>query len=358
MSPLSATDFHHSGNNRRTSFMTKYKHFGRSHSMLAITLSGSALSLLLVSPAHADGTAECNVGAGASSTECGVGSVASGGGSTAVGGFAKAEGDKSTAIGVAAIADVGGSTAIGQTAVASATNATAVGRTSTVTSGNGSAFGAGSAALATNSVALGYGSQALENDTVSIGSVGGERRIVNVADGINGTDGVNMSQLNSETTQRAAADALLQNNVNSNTAGIATNTTAIASNTAGIAAHTTAIASNTAGIAANTAGIAGNTAGIAANTAGINDLYAVTDHDRRQAQRGTAAAVALTAAPMPSQPGRTSYTFNLATYRGAQAAGLSLAHRVGSDNPFAITAGASFAGKGDVAARVGVAGEF
>ncbi|WP_170304703.1 hypothetical protein [Croceicoccus estronivorus] len=338
--------------------MAKCDLFLRSQAMLAITLSGSVLSLLLASPAHADNTPECNVGAGVNSTECGADSVASGGGSTAIGGFARAEADKSTAVGVAAVAGFGGSTAVGQTATAGAIETTAVGRSATVTSSHGSALGAASAVLATNSVALGYGSQALESNTVSIGTVGGERRLVNVADGINGTDGVNVSQLASEADQRAATDVLLQSNISSNRSGIAANTAAIARNSADIIADTMATAVNTAGIAANTAAIANNTAGIAANTAGINDLYAVTDRDRRQAQRGTAVAVALTAAPMPSQAGRTSYTFNLATYRGAQAGGLSLAHRLASETPFAITVGASVAGKSDIAGRIGVAGEF
>src|SRR3546814_4751142 len=77
----------------------------------------------------------------------------------------------------------------------------------------------------------------------------------------------------------------------------------------------------------------------------IGDLYAITDRDRREAQRGTAAAVALVAATMPSEPGRTSYTFNLATFRGEQAAGASIAHRFNTDNPFAFTAGVSYAGR-------------
>ncbi|MGI9375636.1 MAG: YadA-like family protein [Tsuneonella suprasediminis] len=338
--------------------MAKYELSVGSRPTLAITLMSSMLCLLPASPAHADSTVECNVGPGINSSECGAVSVASGLASTAVGAFTKATGDKSTAVGVAADAGGDGSTAIGQTALATANNAIAVGRASTATFGNGIALGAGSAALATNSVAIGYGSLAGENNTVSVGREDAERRIVNVADGINSTDSANMGQLNKETTQRTAADAALQGNIDTNTAGIAANATAISGNTAGIAANTTAIATNTTDIAASMAAVASNIAGISANTARIDDLYAITDHDRRQAQRGTAVALALTAAPMPSQTGRTSYTFNLATYRGAQAAGLSLAHRVDSDNPFAITAGASFAGKGDIAARIGVAGEF
>jgi hypothetical protein len=96
----------------------------------------------------------------------------------------------------------------------------------------------------------------------------------------------------------------------------------------------------------------------ATHSAQIEDLYAVTDRDRREAQRGTAAAVALTPAPMPSEPGKTSYTFNLATFRGEQAAGASIAHRFDTGAPLAFTAGVSHAGNRNTAVRIGVAGEF
>jgi autotransporter adhesin len=50
--------------------------------------------------------------------------------------------------------------------------------------------------MAPNSVALGAGSVASEENTVSVGSPGSERRITNIAPGVNGTDAVNMNQLN------------------------------------------------------------------------------------------------------------------------------------------------------------------
>jgi autotransporter adhesin len=69
--------------------------------------------------------------------------------------------------------------------------------TPAVASGTDStALGNGSKATGNNSVALGSGSVADEDNTVSIGSKGNERRLTNVAPGINGTDGVNMNQLN------------------------------------------------------------------------------------------------------------------------------------------------------------------
>lgn len=79
---------------------------------------------------------------------------------------------------------------------------------------------------------------------------------------------------------------------------------------------------------------------------------------RRDAQAGTAAAIAIGYAPMPSAPGRTSYAFNLATFRGEQAVGGSIMHRLGTAAPLAVTVGFSFAGHGNNGARVGIAGEF
>ena len=62
---------------------------------------------------------------------------------------------------------------------------------------NGSvALGSGASATAANSVALGFDSIANRANTVSVGSVGSERQITNVAPGTQGTDAVNLNQLN------------------------------------------------------------------------------------------------------------------------------------------------------------------
>ncbi len=52
-------------------------------------------------------------------------------------------------------------------------------------------------AAADNSVALGTGSVANEENTISVGSSTNQRRITNVAAGVNATDAVNVSQLKS-----------------------------------------------------------------------------------------------------------------------------------------------------------------
>ena len=80
--------------------------------------------------------------------------------------------------------------------------------------------------------------------------------------------------------------------------------------------------------------------------------------DRRDARSGIAAAAALGYAPMPSEPGRTSYVLNGSLFRGQEAIGGSIAHRFATDAPLAVTAGFAFGGNDNNLVRVGVAGEF
>jgi hypothetical protein len=61
---------------------------------------------------------------------------------------------------------------------------------------------------------------------------------------------------------------------------------------------------------------------------------------------------------MPSAAGRTSYAANTAVYRGEVGFGAAIAHRIGEEDPFALTAGLSHAGGRNTVARVGFAGEF
>jgi autotransporter adhesin len=57
------------------------------------------------------------------------------------------------------------------------------------------AIGAGAQATGDRSVAIGQGSVASDPNTASFGTPGQERRLTNVAPGVNATDAVNMSQL-------------------------------------------------------------------------------------------------------------------------------------------------------------------
>ncbi|ONW88112.1 adhesin, partial [Burkholderia cenocepacia] len=94
------------------------------------------------------------------------------------------------------------SSAGGSGAVASGSNSTAVGNSS-LASGNGStAIGVGSTASGNNSTALGTGSNdGGRSNVVAVGSADSARQVVNVAAGTQGTDAVNVNQLNAVSNQ-------------------------------------------------------------------------------------------------------------------------------------------------------------
>jgi len=89
------------------------------------------------------------------------------------------------------------SVASGANAVASGANAIASGASSVASGANAVAVGANASATAKNSVALGAGSVADRANAVSVGtaSAGGQRQITNVAAGTEGTDAVNVNQM-------------------------------------------------------------------------------------------------------------------------------------------------------------------
>ncbi|KVE24213.1 hypothetical protein WS67_01225 [Burkholderia singularis] len=123
-------------------------------------------------------------------------STASGDGSSSYGSGSTASGTNGTAIGSHSTASGDGSTAVGAGAVASGVHGKADGYLATASGNNSTALGANATASGANAVALGAGSIADQDNTVSLGSPGHERRLTNVAPGINGTDAVNMNQLN------------------------------------------------------------------------------------------------------------------------------------------------------------------
>jgi autotransporter adhesin len=97
------------------------------------------------------------------------------------------------------------SSAGGQGSVASGSNSTAVGNTSTA-SGNGStAVGQGATASGGNSVAIGAGSNdGGRANVVAVGAANAPRQVANVAPGTDGTDAVNVNQLNAGLSQANA----------------------------------------------------------------------------------------------------------------------------------------------------------
>ncbi len=89
------------------------------------------------------------------------------------------------------------SVASGAKAVASGANSVASGVSSVASGANAVAVGANSSATAKNSVALGAGSVADRANSVSVGTTaaGGQRQITNVEAGTEGTDAVNVNQM-------------------------------------------------------------------------------------------------------------------------------------------------------------------
>jgi trimeric autotransporter adhesin len=86
-------------------------------------------------------------------------------------------------------------------AVATGTHSTALGALASATGAQATAIGSGAKASAANSVALGANSVADRDNTVSVGSAGNERQVTNVAAGTQGTDAVNVDQMNQGITQ-------------------------------------------------------------------------------------------------------------------------------------------------------------
>ena len=73
-------------------------------------------------------------------------------------------------------------------------------------------------ATAANSVAIGSGSTNTVANTVSFGSAGNERRLTNVAAGVNATDAVNVGQLQSTVAGIQSQYAGLQNQISTTSA--------------------------------------------------------------------------------------------------------------------------------------------
>src|SRR5207244_7033085 len=92
--------------------------------------------------------------------------------------------------------------AFGDGAIATGTNATALGPSASATAANSAAIGSGSVANVAN--------------TVSMGAPGNERRITNVAAGVNPTDAATMGQLNSMAAGFNSQLTGLQNQIDTN----------------------------------------------------------------------------------------------------------------------------------------------
>ncbi|HWW04681.1 YadA family autotransporter adhesin [Collimonas sp.] len=183
----------------------------------AAAANGATIGATTIGGANSDGTVQTrgtsgtvinNVNAATCASVHGVDASGSGlcaqatkDGATALGSNAQATDTNTTAVGFRALASQAGSVAIGYNARATGDPTVAIGNNALASGNDAVALGAGTQATGNNSVALGANSVADQANTVSVGSAGNERRITNVAAGVNPTDAVNVSQLRQVASQ-------------------------------------------------------------------------------------------------------------------------------------------------------------
>ena len=164
-----------------------------------------------------------SLASGENATAFGLLSAATGLNSTALGNQSTASGDNSVAVGILADADGVNTTAVGNQSKAKGANSTALGVLSRATGDDGVALGnqaravgdggvaigtasrargeqsvaigTGAVATGANSIAIGAGSIADVANVVSFGSPGHERRLTNIADGVDAHDAATYGQL-------------------------------------------------------------------------------------------------------------------------------------------------------------------
>jgi hypothetical protein len=91
---------------------------------------------------------------------------------------------------------------------------------------------------------------------------------------------------------------------------------------------------------------------------GLNSLSGRVDGIERKAMQGVAVAGAMVAAPMPSEPGKTRVKVNNIFYQGYGATSVSMAHRLYTKLPAALTAGVSFGYRNTAMVGMGAEVEF
>ncbi|MEX3933573.1 ESPR-type extended signal peptide-containing protein [Paraburkholderia phymatum] len=95
-------------------------------------------------------------------------------------------------------------------ALSNGVETTAIGGAAYASGDRSVAIGTGARAQYDDSVAIGSNAQVYESDTVSVGRKGGEKRVTNLADGINAMDAVNVRQLNTLQQQLTKASTTVR----------------------------------------------------------------------------------------------------------------------------------------------------
>ncbi|KXU94820.1 hemagglutinin [Stenotrophomonas sp. DDT-1] len=197
---------------------------------------------------------------------------------------------------------------------ASGANSAAGGAGSTAAGANSTALGNGSQAQADNSVALGAGSVANRANTVSVGAAGAERQVVNVADGSQATDAVNVRQLQASQQGTIRYDTTVNGatNYNSVTLGSTSSGPTTVRNVAAGTAGTDAV-----NVDQLKSGMAQTLDWSKAYTdermGGFERDLRKTDN---RASAGIASAMATAALPQPSEAGRSMASIAAGSYNG------------------------------------------
>jgi hypothetical protein len=140
-------------------------------------------------------------------------------------------------------------------------------------------------------------------------------------------------------------------------ANLATTNANLTTTNANLATTNANLATTNANLATTNANVAALGAGLATTNQNLIGVRSLAFSIRREAREGAASAMALSTAPMPSAPGRTSWTVNAAEFHGQPGGGGSVAHRLVTSARFAVTAGFAFSGASN-GGRVGFSGEF
>ncbi|WP_295568841.1 ESPR-type extended signal peptide-containing protein [uncultured Stenotrophomonas sp.] len=205
---------------------------------------------------------------------------------------------------------------------ASGANSAAGGAGSAAAGANSTALGNGSQAQADNSVALGAGSVANRANTVSVGASGAERQVVNVADGTQATDAVNVRQLQASQQGTIRYDTTTNGatNFNSVTLGSTTSGPTTVRNVAAGTAGTDAV-----NVDQLKSGMAQTLDWSKAYTdermGGFERDLRKTDN---RASAGIASAMATAALPQPSEAGRSMASIAAGSYNGESGVALGI----------------------------------
>jgi len=190
--------------------------------------------------------------------------------------------------------------AIAYGATASGGNATAIGSNATASGGNSTAIGAGSSATYSNSTAIGAGATTTRANQIAIGTSSNTYTLPGI----------------SSAASRAAQSG-----------------------------PTRVVTSDAAG-------------NLATSDIDLNKIQNAVVSNRREMRKGVAAAMAMSAAPAPSAPGKTTWATNVANYHGEFATSFAMAHMLDTDYPVIMNAALSFSPGEGPGVRVGLAGEF